>query len=163
MKKSNKVLIGSLAVVIMSALAVSSAMAYQGDYSKQGPAYSPERHTAMIEAMNNNDYQAWSELMADRGRVTQVINEDNFSRFVEAHQLAHSGDLEGADTIRKELGLRARDGERVGAGYGKGQGQNKGEKRGGGRINNENHQNYRRDSAHPGIRIDCIVCRITNN
>ena len=54
MENSNKVLLGSLAVVMMGAFAISSAMAYQGDYSKRGPAYSPERHSAMEEAMNGN-------------------------------------------------------------------------------------------------------------
>ena len=127
MKNSNKVLVGSLAVVMMGAFAISSAMAYQGDYSKQGPAYSPERHSAMEEAMDSNDYQAWSKLMADRGRVTRIINADNFAKFTEAHQLAHNGDLDGADEIRKELGLRTRDGEKVGAEYGEKQNRNKGE------------------------------------
>lgn len=123
---------------MMGAFAVSSAMAYQGDYSKQGPAYSPERHTAMTEAMDNNDYEAWSELMADRGRVTEVINAENFARFVEARRLGQTGDIAGADAIRQELGLRTSNGEKVGAGYGEGQGRNKGEGRGYGRMNNEN-------------------------
>ena len=135
MKNSNKVLVGSLAVAMMGAFAISSAMAHQGDYSKQGPAYSPERHTAMTEAMDNNDYEAWRELMADRGRVTQVINAENFARFAEARQLAHDGDLEGADTIRQELGLRTRNGEKVGAGYKRGQDSEKGQRRG--KMNDE--------------------------
>ncbi|MCK5123442.1 MAG: hypothetical protein KAQ87_04860 [Candidatus Pacebacteria bacterium] len=123
MENSNKVLLGSLAVVIMGAFAISSAMAHQGDYSKQGPTYSPERHTAMTEAMDSNNYEAWRELMTDRGRITQVINADNFEQFAEARRLAHNGDLEGADDIRKELGLRTRNGEKVGAGYGEKQGR----------------------------------------
>lgn len=138
MKKPNKILVGSLAVVMIGAFTVSSAMAYQGDYSKQGPAYSPERHTAMIEAMDNNNYGDWSELMADRGRVTEMINAENFAQFVEARRLAKAGDIAGADIIRQELGLRTSNGEKVGAGYGEGQGRNKGERRGYGRMNNEN-------------------------
>jgi len=130
MENSNKVLIGSLAVVMMGAFAISSAMAYRGDYSKQGPAYSPERHIAMTEALDDNDYEAWSELMTDRGRITQVINAENFTRFAEAKRLARNGDLDGADAIRKELGLRTHNGEKVDAEYG--------EKRGRGRINNGN-------------------------
>ena len=130
MKKSTKLLGGTLAVVMMSAFAISSAIAYQGDYSKQGPAYSPERHTAMMEAMESNNYEAWSELMSGRGRVVQVINAENFSRFAEARQLARAGDLESADAIREELGIRASNGEKVGAGYGAGQGDGKGQRRG---------------------------------
>ena len=132
MNKSTKIIGGTFAVIMVATLAVSSAMAYQGDYSKKGPAYSPERHTAMKEAMENNDYEAWVGLMNGRGRVMQVINEENFAKFAEARRLAHSGDLDGADEIRKELGLRTRDGKKVGAGYGKGSGERRG------KMNNEN-------------------------
>lgn len=104
---------------MVGAFAVSSAMAYQGDYSEKGPEYSPERHVAMTEAMENNDYQAWSELMAGRGRITQVINEENFAQFAEAHRLGEAGDIAGADAIRQELGIRTSNGERVGTGLGR--------------------------------------------
>ncbi|MEA1963272.1 MAG: hypothetical protein U9M94_03500 [Patescibacteria group bacterium] len=138
MKKSNKILIGSLTAVIMGALAVSSAMAYQGDYSKQGFAYSSERHAAMTEAMDGNNYEAWSELMANRGRVAQVVKAENFARFVEARRLGQAGDIAGADAIRQELGIRTSNGEKAGAGYGKGQGKSMGGKEGRGKMNNEN-------------------------
>ena len=150
MKKSNKVLVGSLVVVIMGALAFSSAIAYQGDYSKQGPAYSSERHTVMTEAMNANDYEAWSELMANRGRIAQVINAENFAQFAEARRLGKAGDIAGADAIRQELGIRTSNGERVGVGYGKrmSDGENHGQRRAG-RMNNEN-----RGQNHGGKFID---------
>lgn len=138
MKNSNKILVGSLAVVAMGVFAVSSAMAYQGDYSKQGPEYSPERHIAMTEAMDSNNYEAWSELTANRGRVTQVVNADNLAEFAEARRLGQAGDVAGADAIREELGLRTSNGEKVGVGYGERQGRNKGEGQGHGKMNNEN-------------------------
>ncbi len=141
MRNSNKVLVGSLAIVMMGAFAISSVMAHQGDYSKKGPAYSPERHSAIEEAMNNNNYQAWSKLMADRGRITQIINEDNFARFAEARELAHNGDLEGADAIRKDLGIRTHNGEKVGAGYGEREDRNGGNGQKGKRMNSENYDN----------------------
>ena len=128
---------GVFAVVMATAFTLSSAMAYQGDYSKQGHAYSPERHTAMEEAMNNSDYQAWSELMADRGRIRQVVNAENFAQFAEARRLGEAGDVAGADAIRQELGIRTSNGEKVGAKYGEGQGRNRGNKEGHGRMNSE--------------------------
>jgi len=137
MEKSNKVLVGSLAVVMVGAFTISSAMAYQGDYSKQGPAYSPERHSAMEEAISNNNYKAWSELMTDRGRITKVINEKNFAQFAKAHELAHNGDLEGADAIRQKLKIRTGNGKKVGVQHGKKQDKNREEKRGNERMNNE--------------------------
>ena len=117
--KFKKIMLGTVVLAILLAVGVvATASAYQGDYSKPGPNYSSERHAAMEEAMENTDYQAWSELMSGRGRVTEVITEENFAKFVEAHQLAQAGDRDGADEIRKELGLRTRDGSRMGVGYG---------------------------------------------
>ena len=129
MNKSIK-LGGVFAVVMATAFTFSSAMAYQGDYNKEGPDCSLERHTAMTEAMDNDNYEAWSELMSDRGRVTQVINAENFAQFAEAHRLSEAGDVAGADAIRAELGLRTSNGEKVGAGYGGKQGNAMGDRRG---------------------------------
>ena len=133
MKKSTKILGGTFVAVVAFAFAftISPVMAYQGDYSKQGPDYSAERHIVITKAFANEDYEAWRESMNGRGRVIQVINAENFSRFAEAHKLAHEGDLEGANQIRKELGLRISNGEKVGAGYGREQGN--GNKQGRGR------------------------------
>lgn len=115
---------GVFAVVIATAFTLSSAMAYQGNYSQEGPDCSPERHTDMEEAMENNDYEAWSKLMAGRGRVAKVINAENFAQFAEARRLGEAGDIAGADEIRKDVGLRTSNGEKVGVGYGGRQGEN---------------------------------------
>ena len=129
---------GTFAIVMATAFTLSSAMAYQGNYAEEGPDCSSERHTAMTEAMENNDYEAWSELMSDRGRVAKVVNKENFAQFVEAHRLGEAGDAAGADEIRGELGLRTSGGEKVGAGYGGGQGKIEGDKQGRGRMSDEN-------------------------
>lgn len=84
--------------------------AYQGDPGVKGPNYTAERHEAMTQAFETADYNAWKELMQGKGRVTQVINEDNFARFAQAHQLAQAGNLEEAKQIRQELGLGLRNG-----------------------------------------------------
>ena len=96
------------------------ASAYQGNPNVIGPNYTPERHSAMTKAFEENDYNAWKELMAGRGRVTQVINENNFSRFVEAHNLALAGKKDEANKIRTELGLGLRNGDGHGRGLGRG-------------------------------------------
>ena len=86
------------------------ARAYQGDPNVQGPNCTTERHEAMIQAFENNDYNAWEEQMHGKGRVTQVINEGNFARFAEAHKLASEGKTDEAKEIRKDLGLGLRNG-----------------------------------------------------
>jgi len=125
MKKSIKIIGGTFAFLVVAIFALSPVLAYQGDYTKEGPNCSPERHEAMTEAMTNNDYGVWSELMTGRGRVGKVVNAENFAQFVEARRLGQEGDVAGADAIRKEIGLRTSDGEKLGAGYGKGSGQNR--------------------------------------
>jgi hypothetical protein len=76
----------------------------------------------MEQAFEDNDYQAWSNLMQGKGRVIQVVNEDNFAQFAEAHRLAEEGDLEGSRQIREELGLGLGDGSGKGEGQGSGTG-----------------------------------------
>ena len=108
------------AALILGGLVVSPRLAdaYQGEPNVQGPNCTPERHEAMTQAFENNDYSAWAEQMQGRGRVTQIINEENFARFAEAHRLALAGNTDEANQIRRELGLGLRDGS--------GQGQQKG-------------------------------------
>ncbi len=124
-KKST--LLGTTALVL-GALIMSPTIigAYQGDPNVQGPNCTPERHEAMEQAFDNNDYNSWKELMSGKGRVSQVITEENFARFSEAHKLAQEGKIEEAKQIRQELGLGL--GSRNGSGDGqgnKGQGWNR--------------------------------------
>jgi len=69
----------------------------------------------MTEAFQNNDYEAWVNLMEGKGRVKDIITEENFDKFVEMHNLKLAGDIEGAKAIAEELGL----GQRMSKGHGK--------------------------------------------
>jgi len=97
--------IGALAVILGIMGVVSTADAYRGDPSVKGPNYSTERHELMEKAFENKDYTAWVSLMQNRGRVTQIINKENFGKFAEAHELAEKGKIVEAQKIRQELGL----------------------------------------------------------
>lgn len=106
--------LGALTLILGTAgVFANSAMAYKGDQSAKGPNYSAERHTAMEKAFENKDYDAWKNLMQDRGRVAQVVNKDNFAKFAEAHELAENGDIAGAQKIRQELGLGMHNGSGI--------------------------------------------------
>lgn len=129
MNKTKKIVLGlgSLALVAgISGAMANSASAYRGDPAIQGPGYTAERHALMQKAFETNDYTAWKALMTNKGRVTQVINQDNFAKFAQAHSLAVKGDLVGAKEIRQELGL----GLKNGSGTGMKNNQNKGMNRG---------------------------------
>ncbi len=129
MKNKRKLVLGlgALALILgVSGAMVGTADAYKGDPAVKGPNYTVERHTAMERAFETNDYAAWSALMSGKGRVTRVINKDNFAKFAQAHELAENGDKAGAAKIRAELGLGLKDGSGQGQGNGAGRGMNRG-------------------------------------
>lgn len=133
MKSSNKTVVLSAALVaVILAGAYSFSSAYRGDDSEKGPNYSEERHEAMEQAFENSDYEAWKALMEEnsRGRVLDVINEDNFPTFVKIHELREEGKYEEANQLRAELGLNLRNGEGKGDRHGRFQGRGNGENRG---------------------------------
>ena len=90
-------------------LTTSAVMAYRGDVGVFGPNHTEERHEAMLEVFNNGDYNAWKTLMGDRP-VTEKINEGNWAKFQEMHQLRLAGKIDEANQIRTELGLGFRQG-----------------------------------------------------
>ncbi len=102
-----------------------SVYAYRGDYSKQGPNCTTEKKAEMDKVISSGDYLSWQKLMEGRGRVSEVINEKNFSKFAEAYRLAKDGKIKEAEAIRKELGLRTTNS--LGIGSGKGFGRMRGE------------------------------------
>ncbi len=98
-----------LIVGIVLLFGASTAIAYDFENkSFKGPNFSEERHEAMTEAFENADYDAWKTLMEDSKReakILEIINEDNFAQFVEAHNLKMEGKHEEAKLIMEELGL----------------------------------------------------------
>lgn len=140
MKNKKTILtISALTLIAGAIISTKGVFAYRGDYTVKGPNCNEEKHELMEQAFLNSDYQAWLGLMEGRGRVTQVINESNFARFAEAHQLAIEGNYDAADAIRQELGLRTRGSEGVGAGYMGGNGQGQGQGQGMGMKNQNNN------------------------
>lgn len=125
MKHTKKIGIGALTLLLGLGSLVGTASAYKSDPAVKGPNYTPERHTAMEKAFETNDYTAWKNLMGNQGRVTTVINKDNFAQFAEAHKLAEKGDLAGARKIRQELGLGLQNKQGIKNGNHAGKGMNR--------------------------------------
>ena len=104
MKKSF-VIAGSLALALgIAGFSISNAFAYQGDPLVQGPNYTSERHEAMTQAFENNDYESWKNLMGDNP-IAEKITAENFSKLAASHKLMQEGKFEEAKKIREELGL----------------------------------------------------------
>ncbi len=122
---------GLLALMVVGLVATTGLVsAYRGDYSVKGPDCNEERHEAMENAFESLDYDAWYQLMTENGRhprVVDVVTEDNFETFVQAHEAGENGDYETAAELRAELGLNKGNGPRDGTGHGKGMGQGKGQ------------------------------------
>jgi hypothetical protein len=128
MKKTN--MIGMMALFVVGmVLSAGAVSAYRGDYSVEGPNYTPERHTEMEQAFEDMDYESWYNLMTEDGRhprVVDVVNEDNFDLFIQAHDAGKSGDSETAAAIRVELGLNNGMGPKDGTGFRRGMGAGRG-------------------------------------
>lgn len=124
MKKTR--IFGILAILVVGLFATAGiASAYRGDQSANGPYCSEERHEAMQNAFESEDYDAWYALMTEDGRhprVVDVVTESNFETFVQVHDAGKSGDLETASALRAELGLNNGHGPKDGTGFGKGRG-----------------------------------------
>jgi len=104
---TKKIILGIAVLTVLVAVVVpQNSFAYRGDPNIKGPNYTEERHTAMTQAIENNDYNAWKNLMqGNKGRVLEVINEKNFTQFAKAHKLALEGKAQEANAIRAQLGL----------------------------------------------------------
>lgn len=112
-------LLGLAGLALIGVMVAPKAIfAYKGDPNVKGPNYTIERHDAMEKAFETGDYNTWKSLMSGRGRVAQVINASNFSKFAEAHELAEKGKIAEANAIRSELGLSNGSGRGQGTGCG---------------------------------------------
>jgi hypothetical protein len=119
----NKPILFAALIVSAAVLSAGQVSAYRGDPEIVGPNYDPDRHEAIEQAFETGNYEAWKELMSGKGRVTQIITADNFSEFANAHELAKSGDLEGATAIRTSLGRGVGNRPAQGQGFGQGIGR----------------------------------------
>ena len=95
-----------MAVFAVVALAGSMAVSAASDIGQfKNGRMNPENRDQIFSAIESGDYQTWKNLMGDRGKITEVINESNFAKFAEMHQLMKDGKMEEAKKIGDELGL----------------------------------------------------------
>lgn len=63
-----------------------------------------QNHEAIIQAIENNDYETWKNLMGD-SPVADKITADNFSQLVESYNLMKEGKFDEARAMRQDLGI----------------------------------------------------------
>lgn len=99
-------ILGTAGVLATNALASRDNAGEWSGPSEEQRLGMEERRQAMTEIFENNDYQAWAEMMSERvQKMEGTINEETFSGLAEVHQLMQDGDFEGARQLREELGL----------------------------------------------------------
>ena len=84
---------------------VNKTEAYRGDPMTTNVNCDSERHESMIKALKDLDYEAWKALMQGKGRVTQLVTQENFNKFAKMHELKIEGKFDEAKVIADELGL----------------------------------------------------------
>lgn len=67
--------------------------------------YKDEHRNAVHKAVEDNDYQAFLEAVAGSPLSDIITSEQDFTQFVEAHQLMKDGDIDLAKEIFDDLGL----------------------------------------------------------
>jgi Spy/CpxP family protein refolding chaperone len=111
-QKSNYKIIttaAALTAVIAIAGIAASTYAYRGDFEEgRIIGLNPEKNLAIAEAFENKDYNAWLEAVGEesRNRAKNKINEEDFIKLAEMHNLIKEGKFEEAKEIREELGLQ---------------------------------------------------------
>jgi len=104
--KKQTIALSLTAAAVTAALTAGSTFAYRGDPNVMGPNGTEEQHQAMLQAIENKDFNAWKELHAGKGRIAEVItDEEKFSKFLEARQYKLEGNEEAATAIMQELGM----------------------------------------------------------
>lgn len=100
---------GIMALFLIGMIATGGLVSAYG--FKDTPVFDEERHEAMETAFDNLDYDAWVNLMDGKGRVTEIINENNFATFAQIHEARENDDMKTVDALRAELGLGQKDGK----------------------------------------------------
>jgi len=92
--------------LLVTTLAVSGlASADEGlNKFKQNRDFQPENRQAMKEVLENNDYEAFQELTANKPFAKEITEKD-FENMQKVHSLMKEGKIEEAKALRQELGL----------------------------------------------------------
>jgi Spy/CpxP family protein refolding chaperone len=96
------------AIIAISGIAAGT-YAYRGDFGEgKISGLNPEKNLAITEAFENKDYNAWLEAVGEeaRNKAKNKINEEDFMKLAEMHNLIKEGKFEEAKEIREELGLQ---------------------------------------------------------
>jgi len=104
-----KFIVGIAVFTLILTAGIASTYAYQDN--DKPIRFSSEKHEVMTKIFEDNDYQAWEELMNEKAglfiekadRIRESINEENFNRCMEVQKLMKEGKIEEAKALKSEL------------------------------------------------------------
>lgn len=108
----NLVIGGVIAAAILSIGMLTSSYAFtpneQNPNGDEGCARGPhmEMREEVEDALENDDYNAWADAMANHPKAEGLINEDTFNTLKQAHALHEAGDDEGAKALLDDAGIK---------------------------------------------------------
>lgn len=103
MNSTNRLIVGA-AVLSLAATAGMTALTQAATPAKIDHVRG-ERLDAVHQALENNDYTAWSEALANHPKAEEFVSEETFAKLQEAHALVEAGDREGAKALLDEAGI----------------------------------------------------------
>ena len=117
-KPSIKMYIAMAALAVIATTAIVAGISYADSENWSGRG---EKGKAVLEAIENNDYNSWLKAIGDKP-IGDKITEENFSKIVEMNNLMKEGKVEEAQVIADELGIRKGEfgGRMMGVKFGKG-------------------------------------------
>lgn len=78
----------------------------RGEHGKKGHSFDPERREALKTAMQENDFDAWSELMENHPKADEMVNMEHFELMQEAFELREAGNKEAARELLQDAGVK---------------------------------------------------------
>jgi hypothetical protein len=67
------------------------------------PKYSQDKQEKIINAFENNDYQAWKKIIGRNKRVNNLVDESIFQNFALARKIARNGQYDQAIEMTEKL------------------------------------------------------------
>jgi len=92
--------------MILSGIMNSSLLASDSDSdfnNNKTPKYLRARQEKIINTFENSDYQAWKKIVGQNNKISNIIEEIDFQRFIAARAAARNGQYHKAIKITENL------------------------------------------------------------
>jgi len=82
-----------------------------GNHMQKGA--NSEMKEAIVQAFENNDYQAWVDVHNDRPNAGEFLTQENFEKMKKVHELMEAGQITEAQELRQEFRAKFQEQMRI--------------------------------------------------